>query len=232
VNGADDSSTDASDNLPQDVATAVTSALRKAELDADVQSLSMPGAEGAVSNLAAPVSQGTVEGPVQSGPMAAAPPTPAKDLAGTLPDVPTNPTEPLRNISLQIDSPTGDKPVRVDLVQRAGELAISVRANGSDVANSLRHDLPELTNKLAEHGFAAETWHPAASTAPANSGAESGNNQNLPQQGHSQSQQNGSQQKGNQEEGGQSNPPRWFEQMQATLQNNSSPIGELHGLTS
>jgi hypothetical protein len=233
---ADDASTDFSESLPQDVPATVATALRKVDADTDARSLTGALPEG-VSNAAVPVFQSAAQGPAGSGPAGVASPAQAKELAETQIDAPPASAEPLRNISLQIESGDGQAPVKVDLVQRAGELAISVRANGSDMANSLRHDLPELTSRLAERGFQSEMWHPGASgAAPANASAESSNNSNLSQQGQSQSQSNGSQQNPPQQSGsgrdGNQSSPRWFEELQATLHNGGASIGELNGIPS
>jgi hypothetical protein len=73
-----------------------------------------------------------------------------------------------QNIELQ----TGDVNVRVS--ERAGEVQITVRTSDSDIAQSLRQHLPELSDKLTQTGVHADLWQPsAAQSATSDPGADS-----------------------------------------------------------
>lgn len=64
------------------------------------------------------------------------------------------------DIKLQVSA--GDQRVDVRLVDRGGEVHVAVRTPDSQLANSLRQDLPSLSASLEHSGFRTETWQPTA----------------------------------------------------------------------
>ncbi len=64
-----------------------------------------------------------------------------------------------REISLQVSS-GGDHKVEVRLVQRDGEVHVSVRTPDTALAHEMRQDLGSLTGKLAQSGYATEHFTP------------------------------------------------------------------------
>jgi hypothetical protein len=77
------------------------------------------------------------------------PPEPAKLVA------------PAREIQVQVNR--GEQRVDVRLTERNGDIQVAVRTPDSQLAGSLREDLPLLSSRLEQAGFRAETWHPGAS---------------------------------------------------------------------
>lgn len=71
---------------------------------------------------------------------------------------------PMRELSLQISS-AGDQKVDVRLVERAGEVHVSVRTPDAELAHEMRQELGSLTGKLAQSGFGAEQFTPPSSGA-------------------------------------------------------------------
>jgi hypothetical protein len=69
---------------------------------------------------------------------------------------------PMRELSLQISS-AGDQKVDVRLVERAGEVHVSVRTPDAELAHEMRQELGSLTGKLAQSGFGAEQFTPPSS---------------------------------------------------------------------
>jgi len=57
-----------------------------------------------------------------------------------------------------------DRRVEVRLSERHGEMKMTVRTPDTNLASTLRENLPALSTRLAESGFKSETWHPAASS--------------------------------------------------------------------
>jgi hypothetical protein len=55
-----------------------------------------------------------------------------------------------------------DRRVEVRLSERHGEMKMTVRTPDTNLASTLRENLPALSTRLAESGFKSETWHPAA----------------------------------------------------------------------
>jgi hypothetical protein len=55
-------------------------------------------------------------------------------------------------------SEAGD--VKVRLVERGGDIRITVRSADADLTQTLRQDLSELVSKLQDRGFEARAWHP------------------------------------------------------------------------
>jgi hypothetical protein len=135
---------------------------------------------------------------------------------------------PLKDVSLSIVHPQGQK-VDVRVVEQAGEVRVAVRAGDSDVVQGLRQNLSELTNRLAENGFHAETWRPASSEVSATASenkSSSGNSGG----GDSQNQPGGSQQGRGQQNQNQFNRPRWVQEFETSLTNGTAPTRSSDGL--
>ncbi len=75
------------------------------------------------------------------------------------PEAPPASTRLANEISLQI-STGGDQRVDIHLVERAGEVHVSVRTPDSALADEMRQDLGSLTGKLAQSGYATEHFTP------------------------------------------------------------------------
>ncbi len=144
---------------------------------------------------------------------------------------PAAPKAPATNISLQVGSATGQV-VEVRLSERSGELRVAVHTPDSDMAQGLRQGLSDLTTKLNENGYRAETWHPADSSALSFSAAKDADNG----QGHSsnggseqQSQGGPQQQNPGRQNQNPSNRPRWVQELETNLHGGEQTSGELHG---
>ena len=59
----------------------------------------------------------------------------------------------------------GERRVEVRLSERGGEVKMTVRTPDTQLAGSMRENLPTLSARLAESGFKSDVWHPAASSA-------------------------------------------------------------------
>jgi hypothetical protein len=67
---------------------------------------------------------------------------------------------PLRQIRLQVGASQGMAVVEVRLKEQSSQVDVSVRTRDSELAQSLRQDLPELAGRLGRHGFEADIWSP------------------------------------------------------------------------
>ena len=103
-----------------------------------------------------PPSAGTVRGERAE----IAPASPAH-IEPPAPPAAHRPTEPVRDIELTI---SGRGPERVDVrvAERGGEVRVTVHTSEGRLNASLREGLGELTGRLADRGFRAETWYPGA----------------------------------------------------------------------
>jgi hypothetical protein len=142
---------------------------------------------------------------------------PAPQPATTSLDLEDRPAagHPAQEISLQISS-ADDRKVDVRLVQRAGEVLVTVRTPDVALAHELRQDLGSLTGKLAQSGYGTEQFTPFSASSsnlsnqpgtPDHQDSSSSNGQN-PQHGSGQQQQP-------QDEGGKR--PDWVEEMENSL---------------
>jgi hypothetical protein len=68
-------------------------------------------------------------------------------------------TEPVRNLHMQV---IGDNNSRVDvrLMDRGGELHVSVKSGDTNLAQNLQDHMPELTARLEQQRLQAEVWVP------------------------------------------------------------------------
>ena len=79
--------------------------------------------------------------------------------------------EPARDISLRLTA--ADKsPVEVRLMERAGEVRVAVRSADAELSQAARAGLSQLVERMAERGFDAEVWRPAAVERPVESGPD------------------------------------------------------------
>lgn len=78
---------------------------------------------------------------------------------------------PVRDMKFEVTS--SDRRVEVRLSERGGEMKMTVRTPDSNLASTLRDNLPTLSTRLAESGFKSETLHPTASTSEWHHSAES-----------------------------------------------------------
>ena len=58
----------------------------------------------------------------------------------------------------------GEQRVEVRVSERGGEVKMTVRTPDTELAGTLRENLPTLSARLAESGFKSEAWHPAAAS--------------------------------------------------------------------
>jgi hypothetical protein len=71
-------------------------------------------------------------------------------------------TTPVRDLKFEVTG--GERRVEVRLSERGGEVKMTVRTPDTQLAGTLRENLPALSARLAESGFKSEAWHPAASS--------------------------------------------------------------------
>ena len=120
---------------------------------ADTQTLTVPPAQALAS---APVSSGS--GPQQSPGRTAADIRPVAPPETPEPAVPT----PARQIDLTVPNDAGHQ-VDLRISQRGGDVQVTVRTPDSDLAQSLRHNLPELSETLSRNGLREDVAHTAQS---------------------------------------------------------------------
>jgi hypothetical protein len=65
---------------------------------------------------------------------------------------------------LRVEVPTESGKVDVRVMERGGDLHVSVRTADNHLAGNLREGLPALSARLEESGFRSEAWRPAAAT--------------------------------------------------------------------
>lgn len=145
---------------------------------------------------------------------------------------------PLKDISFQVGQAQGQK-VEVRVTEHAGELRVAVRTGDTDVAQGLRQGLSDLTAKLTENGYRAETWRPGDLSALTSTSAkeasdtpgQSPNGGSQPQS-HSQPQSGAPQQDRGQQNQNPSNRPRWVQELETTLRGGTGSTGDFNGLIS
>ena len=87
-------------------------------------------------------------------------------------------SEPVRNLLLQLKG-EDNRRVDVRLVDRGGELHVSVKAGDAELAQTLQEHMPELTSRLDAERLTAEVWLPQFGGSMR---TESGASQSLSQQ--------------------------------------------------
>jgi hypothetical protein len=188
----------------------------KTETPAPVESANVRApAQGSLATPLAPATTSSAVPLWPTAPKAAVQPAPQP--ATTSLDLEDRPAagHPAQEISLQISS-ADDRKVDVRLVQRAGEVLVTVRTPDVALAHELRQDLGSLTGKLAQSGYGTEQFTPFSASSsnlsnqpgtPDHQDSSSSNGQN-PQHGSGQQQQP-------QDEGGKR--PDWVEEMENSL---------------
>jgi len=157
---------------------------------------------------------------------ASAPAEPAQ-ASGHDADAASKPAAPVKDIVMRISQP-GAQSVDVQVSQRAGEVRVAVRTGDAALAHGLRQGLTDLTGRLEDSGYRAETWRPASVvTAPERisetrepAGGANGSGT------HSQS--GSSQQESDRRNHNQQNQPRWVRDLEESLTSGGSS-GDFHG---
>lgn len=127
---------------------------------------------------------------------------------------------PMKEISLQVSS-DGDRKVDVRLVQRAGEVLVSVRTQDVALAHEMRQELGSLTGKLAQSGYGTEQFAPPTSGSSNLSDRRDTPQNQDPSHGQGQDQrQAGSGQQQPQDDRGKR--PVWLEEMETSLERRQS----------
>jgi hypothetical protein len=143
----------------------------------------------------------------------------------------------MKDISVRVESAQGQS-VDIRIVQRAGDLQIAVKSDDTNTTQGLRQGLTELSNRLNESGYQAETWRPGHAATTAESAAESGNSSHQPPSGDAQSNPGSSQQNRGQRDNNPSNRPRWIQELESNLADGttstvwSNMTGQIHGIVS
>ena len=147
-------------------------------------------------------------------------------------DPSAKPAGPLKDLSIQVGQTQNDK-VEVRVVERGGELQVAVRAANPDMAQGLRQGLSDLSDRLEQNGFHAETWRPGMSVSAVQGTGETRQKSTQFQNDGSQSQSGGSQQGRQQNSQQQSPRPRWVQELEGSMTGgNTSFTGESHGIAS
>ena len=69
---------------------------------------------------------------------------------------------PVRDLSLRLSGAEREK-IDIRLVERGGEIHVSVRTSDAELAKGLRTDLSELAGRLDHSGYRTQIWRPAES---------------------------------------------------------------------
>jgi len=138
---------------------------------------------------------------------------------------------PLKDISLQV-AQLGKERVDVRVVQQGSDVQVSVHSGDSNLTSGLRQGLPELQSRLEESGYRSEMWRPGVSTTPLTASPSSQASTNQSRGGDGQAQHGGSQQESGRRNQNQSNQPRWFEEMESSLNSGEQSAGGFHGIGS
>jgi hypothetical protein len=163
--------------------------------------------------------------------------SPTKVLDALAPMQPTQApaTGQLKDLSFRVAQEDGSS-VQLRLTQQSGELKLAVHTASPDLNQGLRDSLPDLTRKLSDTGFHAETWRPGVSATPASSEGDAARNSGgNAQGGNSQNQSGSGQQQGNpRRDQNQAFRPQWVDEFENGIQSTSSfPLtGDIHGFVS
>jgi hypothetical protein len=127
-----------------------------------------------------------------------------------------NTTRPMKEISLQI-STEGEQKVDVRLVERGGEVLVSVRTQNTALAHEMRQELGSLTGKLAQSGYATEQFTPpAASSSNPSDQRDAPQNQDS-SRGQGQDQHNGGSGQQQQPRDERGKRPAWLDEVKNSL---------------
>jgi hypothetical protein len=176
----------------------------------------LPGTVAGGADMSAAAAPKTSTSAASGSPTASAAPTVAED----------NPrVGPAQPISISVSS-GNDQKVEIRLMERAGEILVSVRTPDQTLAHSLRDDLGTLTGKLNQSGYSTEAFASpgSASSKLSDHGADRGGDkhgasddresdggqrQNSGQRGH------GDEQESRQE--GRGKRPAWLEELNHSM---------------
>ena len=143
----------------------------------------------------------------------------------------SRPGAPMKDISVRVETAQGQN-VDVRIIQRRGDLQIAVKSESVDTTQGLRRGLSELTSRLNESGYQAETWRPGLPAAASGTATGSGNSSDQPPSGNSQSNSSWSQQNPDRRDNNPSNRPRWISELESKLATGAESTGQFHGLLS
>jgi hypothetical protein len=206
-----------------DSVNSVASAWKKGQRDSEADSKSdisqpelpvTPIAKPAVNDLSALISN--VQPSVATSSATASPQRPALDIrvldAPVAVQPQAAPTQ-LKDVSFRIPQADGSS-VQLRLTTQAGELKVAVHAASPDLNQGLRDSLSDLTKKLSDSGFHAETWRPgvAATAAPMESDATRNQNQSGSDTNTGDQQSQSRQQSRDDQDDNQSRKPKWAEE--------------------
>lgn len=118
---------------------------------------------------------------------------------------------PAQNISVRL-STDGQPALEVRIMDRGGEVRVAVHSPDPATSESVRAGLPELVDRLGQHGYETEIWRPPAAPSSASARGESdgsfsrGGNRNPEEQQHPQRQPR----------------PEWLEELDSNLNPNTN----------
>ena len=78
---------------------------------------------------------------------------------------------PVREISMRFNDQTQDS-AHLRVVEKGGEVLVSVRSGSEQLARTLSSDLGELTHRLEQSGFQAELYRPSATSSSSEPGQD------------------------------------------------------------
>jgi hypothetical protein len=116
-----------------------------------------------------------------------------------------------RDITVRIPDAT-DRGTNVRFVERGNEVHVSVRTGDSDLAQTLRSGLSDLTARLQHNGIQAEVWRPGSDSSQSDSQNASPDNPRDSGGGRNQS---GAQRDGQDQSG--ENKPQWVEELETSI---------------
>jgi hypothetical protein len=76
---------------------------------------------------------------------------------------------PVREISMRFND-TAQESAHLRVVEKGGEVLVSVRSGSEQLARTLSSDLGDLAHRLEQNGFQAELYRPAASSSSSEPG--------------------------------------------------------------
>jgi hypothetical protein len=130
---------------------------------------------------------------------------------------PSKVSAPLKDLSIQVGQ-TPEQRVDLRVTERAGELRVAVRAADPEMAHSLRQGLPELVNRLEDHGFRTEAWRPAGIVSASGPPSEARESSTNPRNGDPQPQSGSSRDQGGPRDHSQSDRPKWVAELESSLE--------------
>jgi hypothetical protein len=72
---------------------------------------------------------------------------------------PAAPQQQVRSVALEF-TPDGGRDVRLRVVERAGEVHVSIHSNDADLTSKLRDGVQDLAGSLTNAGYDGEAWTP------------------------------------------------------------------------